>query len=1244
MDVENLQRMFPLANEKQLTFENLYTLILGLPICAVWVDETGQVRFASDACQRVLGDDIEDALRQCADMPANEGRCLWHDEAAFDNEEPHYALLTLHTTRGELTLAHVCRAHYDEEGVFRGRVGVFANANVCGVLLDDGIVGRFQNKALYASLEALNAARSLEEVYEVAVDSILDVLNADKASLLLFGRDGKPHFVAWRHLSETYRQRVDGHSPWKQEEVDAAPIWFPDVRTAPLSDELKAWLAEEGIAALGFIPLPGNEVLLGKFMVYYKHPHAWSSIERRWARALADNLATAILRLRAERALRASEEHYRDLVENLRDVIGVHDFEGRLLTVNAVGRRALGLPLEGKLPDVSMTTLLAPEVRDEFPNYLKRLQETGHDEGLVKIQVPGQEPRLWEYSSSLRMDEAHPVVRFSARDVTERYQATKALKESEARFRAMAESSFAGVFAVVNERLVYVNESLAALVGYTPEELIGKRVIEILHPDEREAVIARGRARRAGKKVPTQYETRLLYRDGSTRWVRLGVEKATWEDQPALIGSAVDITEHKRYELMLEAEVKIARAAGLISDESMEETLNHVLATVVDVFPAVARAGVFLLEESGHACLKAQRGYDALLKGRRCFLCCRRLLSRETSWEPFVTTDLTDLLEHFDRTGYRPGQTALVVPLAFREHLMGILVLESGGAVGAFNEQDIALFRHFATTVSLLLQDARLLDDLQQRLHELEAVSQVTWTLRLATNVRETVEGLLQESLNAVGSSAGGIMLYHPDKNVLRFEATRGWFDGWADYATKPGEGIGGRVFSSGEPYFSREFRYDILASEDEREHMPDGWGGVCLPLRTAHEVLGVMFVAVPTQTPLNHQKRRILRTVADIGSGSLQRLRLYEMTQEHLRWLQMLQATAQAVSSSLDLRLTLDVLLEQVRGHFQVDAACVLLLDKSRTLMTLAAEKGVRHLGRDDYLPVPLGATLAGRAVMRQRPVIVPDLSQATLPLKFAAFVKEEGFVTYIGIPLIAKGTVRGVLEICHRSTLPPLRREAMEFLEVLGRYAAVAIDNARMFQNLQRTTYELRAAYDLTIEGWARALDLRDHETEGHTQRVTDLTLQLARALEVPEEELVHLRRGALLHDIGKIGVPDNILRKPGPLTPEEWEIMRQHPVLAYRMLSGIDYLRPALAIPLFHHERWDGSGYPQGLKGEDIPKAARIFAVVDVYDALTSDRPYRKAWPREKALAYIRENSGKLFDPAVVNAFLKLMASRK
>jgi putative nucleotidyltransferase with HDIG domain len=223
----------------------------------------------------------------------------------------------------------------------------------------------------------------------------------------------------------------------------------------------------------------------------------------------------------------------------------------------------------------------------------------------------------------------------------------------------------------------------------------------------------------------------------------------------------------------------------------------------------------------------------------------------------------------------------------------------------------------------------------------------------------------------------------------------------------------------------------------------------------------------------------------------------------------------------------------------------------------------------------------------------------------------------------------------IFYRQAFTP-SSEWLEVVNTLATQTAIAIDNNELFDRLQRSSLNLTVAYNETIEGWAKALELRDQETEGHSKRVTDLTMKFAYELGLNDEAIGNIMRGALLHDIGKMGIPDAVLNKPGKLTEDEWALVRKHPQDAYDMLSPIKYLRPALEIPYCHHERWDGAGYPRGLKGEEIPLAARIFAVVDVWDALTSDRPYRKAWPRVKAKEYMLSQAGKHFDPNIVEVF--------
>jgi putative nucleotidyltransferase with HDIG domain len=365
---------------------------------------------------------------------------------------------------------------------------------------------------------------------------------------------------------------------------------------------------------------------------------------------------------------------------------------------------------------------------------------------------------------------------------------------------------------------------------------------------------------------------------------------------------------------------------------------------------------------------------------------------------------------------------------------------------------------------------------------------------------------------------------------------------------------------------------------------------------------------------------------------------RLFQESQRRLRQVESLHAIDMAINASMDLRTTLNVLLRHVESLLEVDAADILLFNPGLQQFRFSAGRGF-HTNRVERANVRLGASFAGRAAFERKTIVSGELASQVDP-DFSTMCKEEGFFSYAGAPLIAKGQIKGVLEVYRRSEYRP-DPEWIHLLETLAGQAAIAIDNTQLFDGMQRSNMELTLAYDATIAGWSRAMDLRDKETEGHTQRVTDLTLQLARAMNIRDSELKHIRHGALLHDIGKMGIPDSILLKEGELTEEEWETMRKHPQFAYQMLSSIQYLQPALDIPYCHHEKWDGSGYPRGLKGEEIPIAARIFAVADVWDAITSDRPYRKRWSRAKAIAHIQEQAGKYFDPRIVDVFLKMIS---
>jgi response regulator RpfG family c-di-GMP phosphodiesterase len=451
-----------------------------------------------------------------------------------------------------------------------------------------------------------------------------------------------------------------------------------------------------------------------------------------------------------------------------------------------------------------------------------------------------------------------------------------------------------------------------------------------------------------------------------------------------------------------------------------------------------------------------------------------------------------------------------------------------------------------------------------------------------------------------------------------------------------PYEGIIGNTFTTGKMYTSSELKNDPLLFEGNRESVLPGLGGIVIPIQSTSGPVGVLVVAVEAGRQIQDEVSLLL-ILSEITGNAIHRSQLYEQSQRQVRRLTTLRDIDAAIASSFDLRLTLNILVDQTISHLNVDAVDIALYHPNIQTISYLAASGF-HTKSPTRPQMRIGEGLAGQVIMRQQTFHVIDLQNAP-ETRNEILIKQEGFVTYIGIPLIIKGQIKGVFELFHRSVLSPTP-DWMDFLHTLAGQAAIAIDNAHLFENLQRSNQELMQAYDTTLEGWARALELRDRETEGHTRRVTELTLRLARYMGIKESELVNIRRGVLLHDIGKMGVPDNILKKAGPLTPKEWDEMRKHPVYAYNLLSPIEYLRDALDIPYCHHEHWDGSGYPRELKGTQIPLAARIFSIIDIWDALLSDRPYRKAWEQDKVIAHLNEISGKYIDPSILEVFLRMI----
>jgi len=537
----------------------------------------------------------------------------------------------------------------------------------------------------------------------------------------------------------------------------------------------------------------------------------------------------------------------------------------------------------------------------------------------------------------------------------------------------------------------------------------------------------------------------------------------------------------------------------------------------------------------------------------------------------------------------------------------------------------------------------------QQLARENAIMAEIGRIISSTLNIEEVYERFANEVRKLIPSDRTSINIFNPEAGTF----TNTYVTGVEVAGRRAGESypLAGSISEE----IMRTRKSILFQTEDQHElelHFPhllttfqSGLRSmISVPLISGDQVIGALHLRSIKSNAYSERDLKLAQRVGDQIAGAIANARLFaerkqaeETVQRQLQHLSALHEIDMTISASLDLRVTLNVLLNHVTTQLSVNAADILLLDPQTQMLEHAASHGFRSLALK-YTHLRVGDGYAGCAALERRIIEVPDLAQAKNGLKRSPLLPDEGFVSYFAVPLIAKGLVKGVMEIFHRVPIIP-KQEWLDFMETLARQAAIAIDNAELFGNLQRSNIDLVLAYDATLEGWSRALDLRDKETEGHSERVADMTIRLARLLGMPEAEIGQVRKGALLHDIGKMGIPDSILLKPGPLTEEEREIMHKHPLYAHKLLEPISFLRRALDIPHCHHEKWDGTGYPQGLKEKQIPLPARIFAVVDVWDALTSGRPYRAAWPDEKAREYIQEQAGKYFDPKVVEVFLQL-----
>jgi HD-GYP domain-containing protein (c-di-GMP phosphodiesterase class II) len=410
--------------------------------------------------------------------------------------------------------------------------------------------------------------------------------------------------------------------------------------------------------------------------------------------------------------------------------------------------------------------------------------------------------------------------------------------------------------------------------------------------------------------------------------------------------------------------------------------------------------------------------------------------------------------------------------------------------------------------------------------------------------------------------------------------------------------------------------------------------GAIMARLEARGELLGTLLVANKHgQDDFSDADRALVAALAAHAAVAIHNAQLYEQQRRNAERQQLLEQISRHMQQTLDTEVLIPLILEEVNKAIDAEAQSLWLLNNETGLIVcrFATGPGGEAIKK---VTVPLGLGIVGSSVMSQTAIMIADAQNDKRWFKAAD--RQTGFVTrsLLCVPLVRQGKSIGAIEAVNKQRGGLFGQDDLELLRNIADSAALSIENARLYA-------ELSVSYDGTLDALTAALDLRDRETEGHSRRVVEYTARLARQMGLPEPEISSICRGALIHDIGKIGVPDAILLKPGLLDTEERRIMEKHPIAGYEMLLGVPYLAQEIPIVLAHQEHWDGTGYPFGLHGNEIPLGARLFAIADTFDALTSDRPYRLARSCEEALVVIAEQAGTQFDPQAVAAFLTVPA---
>lgn len=916
-----------------------------------------------------------------------------------------------------------------------------------------------------------------------------------------------------------------------------------------------------------------------------------------------DTLILAIRRAVEKRdaqiALGVSEMRHQMIAELASDYVFELDVDeqGRLKRswISGTFTRITGYTLEELDQRGGWITLIYPEDVGAMEKQIERLLSNQADISEYRIvRKEGEVRWIEERTRPIMGKSSRRIVKIigAARDITEKKEAQAEIKAQAEKLERIYKAAPIGIGIDAERIIVEANEGFYQMTGYSKEEVIGQSTRMFYESDEMFDRVGEQRKKPRAPHNLFEIETQFKRKDGEV--VDVLIRKSPMDEiggSGEVVFTVQDITQQKEaIRTIQESEEKFSLVfrnspfAILITD--------HENGQVIDINPAFTKIS----------------GYEK---------------------DEVVDKTISDL--HIWRDSSDRDMVFNLMNQGLRVIGQEYAFIKKTGEViyGLFSADFIQLNER--TYIISAIDD---ITERKQRELELQVETNISEAMRSASSRVELQKILVESLINQLDLDGVTLEQINPLNGERKRIYSEGVWKGLEGQTIPAEKGIGAEVIASGSARLIKD-----AAKEDnlfQKEHFHNLKSAACIPLIIQDEVIGLFWVG--SHRELGEMDLHLMTVIADMAANAIHRETLHEQTRRRLEEINTLRSIDQAINSGQDLRITLDMIVSQLKNLIAADAIAILIYHPALLTLKYAAGAGFKT-GMIKKSNLKLGESGAGRVALEQKPISIEEIGKSGDEFVRKELLMDEGFAAYHALPLLVKGEIKGVVEVFHRKPFAA-DDEWKNTLETVATQAAIAIDNSEMFHGMKRLNAELILAYDETIEGWAAALELRDHETEGHSRRVTEHTLAMALAAGMSSDELQHVRHGALLHDIGKISIPDAVLRKPGPLNDEEWALMKKHPQTAFDLLSKVKYLKPALEIPYCHHEHWDGSGYPRGLKGEEIPLSARIFNVADVFDALTSDRPYRKAWTREQALKHIKDQAGKQFDPWAVGLFLETL----